>query len=203
MEAFTIVWKNVPIVAFLLFLLSTISTAIFLERFLNAKKSKLLPIGWRQFKLALANANYEAAIAILRRDKKPFSRTLANLLELYIHKEITKSELYKLLENEIEILYLELSKRISFISSSVTLATLIGLIGTVFGLIEVFGAFSLTSMEGFKLLAKGIATSLNSTAAGLLVAIYDYILYWIVESRVKGVYSKILKEIDEVMELLK
>lgn len=203
MDILITVWQNAPIVAFLLFLISTISFAIFLERFFNIKKSKILPKNWKVIKVELMNGHIDRAIILLKEDKKIWSKILANILELYLKKEISKTELRQVLENEITIIYYELSKRVSFISISVTLATLLGLIGTVWGLIEVFGAYSLMSAEGLKLLAKGISTSLNSTAAGLLVAIFNYILYWIIKERINGVYAKILRELEELLELIR
>ncbi len=203
MEVFFVVWKNAPVVAFLLFLISTLSTAFFLERLVNVKKSKVLPKAWEQVKLYLMNGNIEAALSLLKRERKPLSRILANILELFLKREITKSELRRMVESEANIIYYDLAKRTSFISVSVTLATLLGLIGTVWGLIEVFGAYSIMSQEGLRMLAKGIATSLNSTAAGLLVAVYCYLLYWFIKERVNGVYAKVLKELEEMVELIK
>jgi biopolymer transport protein ExbB len=203
MEIITVVWKNAPVVAVLLLLISTISLAIFLERFLNVKKSKVLPRNWEQIKIFLINRNYEAAVSSLRKDKRVLSRSLSNLLELFHKGEISKAEFRQLLEAELYLLYQELSKRISFISVSATLATLLGLLGTVIGLIDVFGAYSFTTTEGLRQLSKGIATALNSTGAGLLVAVFAYILYWLVKERVNSVYAKVVKEVETVVELLK
>jgi biopolymer transport protein ExbB len=203
MEIITVVWKNAPVVAVLLLLISTISLAIFLERFLNVKKSKVLPRNWEQIKIFLINRNYEAAVSSLRKDKRVLSRSLSNLLELFHKGEISKAEFRQLLEAELYLLYQELSKRISFISVSATLATLLGLLGTVIGLIDVFGAYSFTTTEGLRQLSKGIATALNSTGAGLLVAVFTYILYWLVKERVNSVYAKVVKEVETVVELLK
>jgi len=203
MEIIGVVWKNAPIVAILLLLISTLSLAIFLERFLNVKKSRVLPKNWEQIKIFLINKNYEAAISSLKRDKRLLSRSLSNLLELFHKEEISKAEFRQLLEAELYLLYQELGKRISFISVSATLATLLGLLGTVVGLIDVFGAYSFTTTEGLRQLSKGIATALNSTGAGLLVAVFAYILYWLVKERVNSVYAKVVKEVETVVELLK
>jgi len=203
MDIFFIVWKNAPIVALLLFLISTISVAVFLERFLNVKKSKVLPKNWKAIKVEIMNGNLSKAIMLLKKDRKLLSKILANILELYEKREISKTELRQILENEVHIIYYELIKRVSFISLSVTLATLLGLIGTVRGLIEVFGAYSMMSSESLKLLSKGIATSLNSTGAGLLIAFFNYILYWIIKERINGVYTKILRELEELLELIR
>ncbi len=202
MEVISTVWQNAPLVAFLLFLLSTVSFAIFLERFVNVKKSKVLPKKWSEIKTHLINRRYDEVLRLLKEDKKLLSRILYNLLKSYFEGEISKVELRQILEKEASIIFMELSKRVSFISVSVTLATLVGLIGTVWGLIEVFGAYSLMNAQGLKLLAKGIATSLNSTALGLLVAIFSYILYWLIEERINNVYTKVLKELEQMLELI-
>lgn len=203
MGIFSTVWENAPLVAFLLFLISTFAVAIFLERFFNVKKSKVLPKNWKAVKVEVMNGRYDTAIALLKKDKKPLSKILANVLELYRRGEISKTELRQMVENESGIIYYELGKRVNFLSMAVTLATLLGLIGTVWGLIEVFGAYSVMSQEGLKMLSKGIATSLNSTAAGLLVAITAYVLYWFIKERINGVYTKVLRELEELMELIR
>ncbi|HIP86030.1 MAG TPA: MotA/TolQ/ExbB proton channel family protein [Aquifex sp.] len=203
MDVILTVWKNAPVVAFLLLLISTVSLAIFLERFVNVKKSKILPRNWKNIKLEIMNGRFENAINLLKKDKKLLSRILANILELYYKGEISKTELRQMVESESSIIYYDLGKRVGFISISVTLATLLGLIGTVWGLIEVFGAYSIMSNEGLKMLSRGIATSLNSTAMGLLVAIFTYILYWLVKERINGVYTKILRELEELLELIR
>ncbi len=200
MDVFLTLWKNAPIVAFLLFLISTLSFAIFLERMANIKRSKILPKNWQVIKKELLNRNYDVVLTILSKDKKPVSQILVELLDLYLKKEIKKGELLQLLEEKLSIVYRDFHKGINFISLSVTLATLLGLLGTVWGLIEIFGAYGLGSETGLKMLAKGIATSLNSTAAGLLIAIINYILYWLVKERINSVYLKILKELENLIE---
>jgi len=202
MEVFIVVWKNVPVVGFLLFLISTISFAIFFERWVNIKKSKILPQNWNLVKAELKAKRYEVVISLLKKNKSPLAKTLVQILEAYRGKHLSKFEIYQILDKELEILYQILGRGINFISLSVTLATLLGLLGTVWGLIEVFGAYSLLSSESLKLLAKGIATSLNSTAAGLLIAVISYILYWLLRERINAVYTKIVKEIEEFLELL-
>lgn len=200
MDVFLILWKNAPIIAFLLFLISTLSFAIFLERMATVKRSKVLPKNWQVIKKELLNRNYEVVFTILSRDKKPVSQILAELFDLYLKREIKKSELIQLLEEKLYIIYREFHRGISFISLSVTLATLLGLLGTVWGLIEIFGAYGLGSENSLKMLAKGIATSLNSTAAGLLIAVINYILYWLVRERINSVFLKILKELENLIE---
>ncbi len=202
MESLLTVWKNAPLVALLLYLLATFALAIFLERLSNVKKSKVLPKNWKTLRRLVESGALEDALRALRNDKRETSKMLLGLLESYMKKELSKGELIQALNLQGEVLYAKLSRGLTFLSVAVTLATLLGLIGTVLGLIDIFAAFGGEGEKSPQLLAKGISTALNSTAAGLIVAIVDYILYWIVKERVNSVYSKVLAELSEVLEKL-
>ena len=65
-----------------------------------------------------------------------------------------------------------LTRRLQYLPMLANVATLLGLIGTIFGLREAFGAVSAASAaERSAELASGIAIALNATGFGLLVAV--------------------------------
>jgi biopolymer transport protein ExbB/TolQ len=65
-----------------------------------------------------------------------------------------------------------LKKRIQILWSLANIATLVGLLGTVLGLIHAFGAIAAAKPEERQgLLSKGIAEALNNTAMGLGIAV--------------------------------
>jgi len=65
-----------------------------------------------------------------------------------------------------------ISKRITMISALANIATLLGLLGTIFGMIEAFQAVATVSADQrATALAKGIAIAINTTGLGLMVAI--------------------------------
>jgi biopolymer transport protein ExbB/TolQ len=65
-----------------------------------------------------------------------------------------------------------LKKRVQILWSLANIATLVGLLGTVVGLIRAFGAVSAAKPEERSaLLAKGISEALNNTAMGLGIAV--------------------------------
>lgn len=65
-----------------------------------------------------------------------------------------------------------IGKRISMISALANIATLLGLLGTIFGMIEAFEAVATVSADQrATALAKGISIAINTTGFGLLVAI--------------------------------
>jgi len=84
-------------------------------------------------------------------------------------------------------------KRTPILQPLANIATLLGLLGTIVGLIEAFEALEKATPETRqKLLARGIALATNTTAFGLIVAIPTLIFHMILSSMTK----KILDEID-------
>lgn len=84
-------------------------------------------------------------------------------------------------------------KRTPTLQPLANIATLLGLLGTIIGLIGAFEALEKATPETRqKLLAKGIALAMNTTAAGLIVAIPTLIFHMILSAMTK----KILDEID-------
>ena len=90
----------------------------------------------------------------------------------------------------------ELEKRTGYLAVIGNVATLLGLLGTVYGLIMSFAAVGrpgIDAAQKSELLAAGIATAMNSTFCGLSVAITAIMIYALVKSKTQ----KIIDEIDE------
>jgi biopolymer transport protein ExbB/TolQ len=66
----------------------------------------------------------------------------------------------------------QIAKRITMMSAIANIATLLGLLGTIFGMIDAFAAVaSVAADQRATALAKGIAIAINTTGFGLIVAI--------------------------------
>jgi biopolymer transport protein ExbB/TolQ len=89
-----------------------------------------------------------------------------------------------------------IEKRTGYLAVIGNVSTLLGLLGTVYGLIMSFAAVGrpgIDAAQKSELLASGIATAMNSTFLGLSVAISAIMLY----SLLKAKSQKIIDEIDE------
>jgi biopolymer transport protein ExbB/TolQ len=96
-------------------------------------------------------------------------------------------------EAMLEVLPL-LEKRVHYLYSLSNVATLLGLLGTVIGLIRSFSAVSLVDpAQKSALLANGISLALNNTAFGLLVAIVLMLTYSFMQAR----SARLGDELDE------
>jgi biopolymer transport protein ExbB/TolQ len=75
-------------------------------------------------------------------------------------------------------------KRIGFLAMFANVATLMGLLGTITGLIQSFAGISnANAAEKATILSKGIALAMNSTAYGLIVAVPALIMYAVLQNR--------------------
>ncbi len=93
----------------------------------------------------------------------------------------------------------EVEKRIGSLWSMANIATLIGLLGTVFGLIRTFGAVSNPNMpasERQQKLAQGISEAMVNTAFGLFIAVTCMITHLLLNTNAK----KIQHDIDATQE---
>jgi len=90
----------------------------------------------------------------------------------------------------------ELEKRTGYLSTIGNVSTLIGLMGTIYGLILSFasvGKPGIDAVEKSTMLASGIAAAMNTTFMGLMVAIPSIVLYSLFKSKTR----QIIDEIDE------
>ncbi len=90
----------------------------------------------------------------------------------------------------------KLVKRTNYLATIGNVATLIGLMGTIYGLILSFAAVGkpgIDAAEKSTLLAGGIAAAMNTTLTGLMVAIPSIIIFSLFKSKTQ----RIIDEIDE------
>ncbi len=96
-------------------------------------------------------------------------------------------------------------KRIASLWSLANIATLIGLLGTVVGLIHTFGAVSdpnLSAADRQRVLANGIAEAMYNTAMGLGIAVMCMIAHLILHQRAKNIAHDLDATQERVFNLL-
>ena len=98
----------------------------------------------------------------------------------------------------------KLSKNLSYLAMCSNVVTLIGLLGTVMGLIMSFKAVSFADpAQKQTLLADGISMAMHSTAMGLLVAIPVMVIYSFLHARQTRLFSEIDANSNKLLESLK
>lgn len=145
--------------------------------------------------------------ALIRKDKIGDARKLCNqtgtplglILEAGIWKyeqSATPEEIKDALE-EVSLREVpRLQKRTHYLGLLANLCTLVGLLGTIFGLQEAFAALeSADPSQKSKLLARGITLALNATALGLIAAMICMSAFSWLGSKANG----LLEQIDETV----
>jgi len=94
-------------------------------------------------------------------------------------------------------------QRISYISNAGTIAPLLGLLGTVWGMMRAFGSIAYDDSQVKTIeVASGVAQAMVTTAAGLVVAIPAMVAYYYLRGRVINVIGEIENHATELVELL-
>ncbi|WP_417544279.1 MotA/TolQ/ExbB proton channel family protein [Marinobacter sp.] len=185
----------VPIVA-----CSILALAIILERFWTLRASRVAPRQtinelWRWIKKKELNGRKLKAL----QGSSPLGRVLAGGLMNAKHgREIMKESI----EHEASQVIHELERFLNPLGTVATITPLLGLLGTVIGMIKVFAEIQLAGVGNAGNLAGGISEALITTAAGLSVAIPALIChrYFIrrVDELVVGMEQEAIKLVEVV-----
>jgi len=148
---------------------SILSLAIIIDRFLHLRESKVLPPSFiLEIKTLLNQKKISEALELCQKNWQPVSRILeAGILK---HRK-SREEIKEAIENvgKQEVGFLE--RYLDALATIASISPLLGLLGTVTGMIEVFQVISLQGVGDPNALAGGISEALITTAAGLLVGI--------------------------------
>lgn len=178
-----------------LLLLSFIMVAVIMMNMLQVRRDNLLPEGFvAAFEEKLAAKDYQGAYEMSRGDDSLIARVLsAGLGRLNRGYEEAAEGMQEVGEEE----SMAMEHRLSYLALIGSIAPMIGLMGTVWGMIASFRtiANSPTAPKP-KDLADGISTALFTTLEGLVVAIPAIIAYSMLRNRV----SRLLLETGRVSE---
>lgn len=90
---------------------------------------------------------------------------------------------------------------VNYLNIFATLAPMIGLLGTVWGMIEAFDKLATTSGDA-KALASGIKIAMVTTAGGLIVGIPAMFFYFLFRDRLQGVMTTVQKHASFAIDIL-
>jgi len=97
----------------------------------------------------------------------------------------------------------KIEKRTNYLSLLANIATLLGLLGTIFGLIDSFKAVTAAdASQKAALLAQGIAVAMNTTAFGLVVAIPTLVVYSMLNERSTAIINEINENTARIFQRL-
>lgn len=182
-------------------LCSIIALAIFLERLWSLRRSRVIP---RDFLIEIED--------LIRREKIPEAITrcrkdnssMANIIMAGIRnfgkrREIVKESIEEIGRREASTL----ERYINVVGTIAAIAPLLGLLGTVFGMIKAFNVISIQGVGNPSSLAGGISEALITTAAGLVVAIPTFVLYRYLANKADALIVEMEEHSIRMVDLLK
>ncbi|PIE03596.1 MAG: biopolymer transporter [Acidobacteria bacterium] len=189
-------WLLIPIGVCLV-----LSLAITIERFVNLRLSLFISEdSFSSIRKALARNDYDAALQLCRVENKLFNR-LAETLVFY--RETDSSQLRQLIMDQSRQESVALERFLPVMRTIATVAPLLGLLGTVTGMIKVFQTLSLVGVSQAQGLSGGISEALLTTAAGLSVAIPTLILVHYFEGKAERIMLRVEKALIELNLMLR
>ena len=177
-------------------LCSLFALAVIAERLVQMRRSRVIPSGFQtglQAALKDGSNGREAAIKYCRANPSPVANVFGTgLRRLGMPLEILERHISEAGEREV----LKLRKHLRSLSVIAAVTPLLGLLGTIFGMISAFQTVA-TSGEALgkaELLAGGIYEAMITTAAGLIVAIPVLIMHHVLTGRIE----RLVMEIDQM-----
>ena len=181
-------------------LLSVISLAVFLERLVVLRKEKYIP---RVFESDIIDLLRKKELNEAKNLCLENKSSLANVsLSIITNTDLPLTRLLEVADESGRREVLKLDKYQQTLQTIVAIAPLLGLLGTVFGMITIFNVIAMQGAGQAQDLSAGIAEALITTAAGLIVAIPTQIFYHIVRSKADEIADELEKSASNVMNLI-
>jgi biopolymer transport protein ExbB len=191
MEVLELLHKS-GIIGYILFFLSVISVAIIIEKLLILRLSKLVPKeDLRLIVDFLSEGSIGDAVELCKKRKSFLSSIILNALKNI--GEPTKDNFLHAFEVTAKRKFMELERGMPLLATIAAVSPLLGLVGTVLGMIKIFGVLTAgsTSIGNPQQLSAGIAEALLTTVFGLLVAIPAVIMYNLFQRKLDKIAAEI------------
>jgi biopolymer transport protein ExbB len=192
--------KGGPVMVPLL-LCSVISLSIIVERCLSLRRNRILKYDVLQrIEELLRDRKIPEASTLCKRYPSSMTRIL---LAAILNHDKSRQEIKEIIEDagrqEIPVL----ERYLTILGTIARIAVLLGLLGTVMGMIRTFNAIAALGYGHPEALASGISEALVATATGLVIAIPTLVLYNFFTSRVDSLVIEMEKNSLRMLSILK
>ncbi|MFI4914410.1 MAG: MotA/TolQ/ExbB proton channel family protein [Steroidobacterales bacterium] len=149
-----------------------IGVAIAIERYVYLTHAALRNRSlWNELSPLLAQGNFRQAVQLTAKSPAAIGQILSYGLAR-IQSARRRDDIEKAMEESLMDIVPRLEKRTHYLATFANLATLLGLLGTVIGLINAFAAVATVNpAEKANLLSASISVAMNCTAFGLMTAV--------------------------------
>ena len=173
---------------------SVLAVAIAVERFLSLRHDKVIPpafIEGLQSAMSRDTTGIDNSLAYCKTTSGPVGDIFsAGMLRLSRGEDAVEKAIEDTAYREVD----KLKRSLKGLAIIASVSPLLGLLGTVYGMISAFQDATIAGMGKADMLAEGIYEALVTTAAGLTVAIPVLLVYQYLTTRVDA----LVDEIDEL-----
>jgi biopolymer transport protein ExbB len=192
--------KGGPIM-WLILVCSVLASAVFLERVFYFRRISLR-VGdfMRGLAVLIRNRNFGEAQMEAATTKGPVQRVVHAAI---IHHSAPREELKEIVQEAGQLEVPKLERRLGMLATLAFVTPLLGLLGTVAGLIQAFSTMSAASgLASSSEISNGIYQALLTTAAGIAVCIPTAISYAYINARVNSTMHDIERAGIEIVSLI-
>ena len=182
-------------------LISVVFVTLTIMNWLAISRNAVVPAEMlEQFHEKLVAKEYQEAYEIAKNSDSTLGKILAvGLAKMSDSVAAAEQAMTDTAEEEIMIL----EHRLGYLGTVASVAPMLGLLGTVFGMIDAFSAIAQTGVPQASEIAKGIARALVTTQIGLLIAIPAQVLFDIFKSRLARLVLELSVQSENVLKRLK
>jgi biopolymer transport protein ExbB len=161
-----------------------VGVAIAIERYVYltivASRNRSL---WNDLAPLLAQGNFKGAVELTGRSDSAIGQIL-NYGLARIQSARRRDDIEKAMEESLMEVVPKLERRTHYLATFANLATLLGLLGTVMGLISAFAAVATVNpAEKANLLSASISVAMNCTAFGLMTAVPLLVIHAFIQTK--------------------
>ena len=162
-----------------LILCSVVALALVIERLLSLRRARIAPPTLLDEVLAVSRTSLPAMDVVNKlSENSVMGQVLATgLRAVIVEPRITERSLRQTFESAGRAAVQPLERYLNTLGTIASAAPLLGLLGTVVGMIEIFGSQAPTGASNPAALSHGISVALYNTAFGLIIAIPSLMFY--------------------------
>lgn len=187
----------------LLGLCSIVTVGYTLERLIGLRRGRVIPrdfVHRFQERLAAGKLDRDRASELCRANESPAARVLGHVVRYWGQPAAT---IRQAVDQDAAREVADLRRNVRVLNGTATLAPLLGLLGTVIGMIQSFDAIG-GKVGGGKseALAQGISLALVSTAIGLGIAVVSVVAYYYLLNRVDLLVRDLDDQVRKVIDAI-
>ena len=183
--------KGGPLMYPLLFL-GVLAFAFIIERLYSLSFKKTFPVKKiEEISFYIQENRLAEAITIAKNTNSIATSLIAGILEAYVRGRKSEEQLKTTAEEVARTEIPKLEGYVNAIGAIAAIAPLLGFLGTVTGMIQVFEALSVEGLSNPEVLSSGISQALITTAFGLSIAIPSLAAYWYFKSKLSFIVSQL------------